>query len=278
MAQFMALSRHLHTEQHAWLMCRMTYWEVCLPSEKVTQWTLRPTSTDWYGQLSCQTAHPTHKCSDITNSYPKTPSPVGIPLLKTSIWLSWVLYHHHLCPLASLCSSCIGRGPSHICWLLLAGQGQAQDKCDINSNCWSHQRSYQFTHGGQWRLLPLTLTTQPAHYNDQKLKRIITAVKFFIISNINFINRSSSLLQSNQTTSGAHLASHSIGTRHSFHRANWPVNAAGHSTPARVNVQNKWSYTSTPFIRYRSMHRDYLNLHITFQNVVHTFFSTYCLQ
>jgi hypothetical protein len=26
------------------------------------------------------------------------------------------------------------------------------------------------------------------------------------------------------------------------------------------------------------MHRDYLNLHITFQNVVHTFFSTYCLQ
>lgn len=121
-----------------------------------------------------------------------------------SISLSRVLHHHHLCPLASLCSSFIrrGGGPSHICRLLLASQGYTQDKCDINSNCWSHQRSYYFTHGRQGRVLPFTLRTQPAHYNDQKLKGIIIAVKSFSISTINFSNRGFSLPPSNQTSSG----------------------------------------------------------------------------
>jgi len=45
------------------------------------------------------------------------------------------------------------------------------------------------------------LKTQPAHYNDQKLKGIIIAIKFFIICDSNFSNRSFSLLQSNETSS-----------------------------------------------------------------------------
>jgi hypothetical protein len=78
--------------------CRVTYRAECLHTEKVTHWTLRLTSTKWYGQLTFQMSRPTHKRNDIPNSCPKTPLPVALPLLKQSTTNFSYLLPYYDCP------------------------------------------------------------------------------------------------------------------------------------------------------------------------------------
>jgi hypothetical protein len=49
-----------------------------------------------------------------------------------------------------------------------------------------------------------------------------------------------------QTGSGAHPASYPVGTRGSFPSGKWPGCEADHSPPSSAEVNNAWSYTSTP--------------------------------
>lgn len=58
-----------------------------------------------------------------------------------------------------------------------------------------------------------------------------------------------SLLNNNQTGSRAHPASYPVGNGGSFPpRAKWPKRQAEHSHPANAEVNNEWTYTSTPLV------------------------------
>jgi hypothetical protein len=52
-----------------------------------------------------------------------------------------------------------------------------------------------------------------------------------------------------QNGSGAHPASYPMGTRGSFPGVKRPGPEVDHSPPSSAEVQNAWSYTSTPPIR-----------------------------
>jgi hypothetical protein len=72
-----------------------------------------------------------------------------------------------------------------------------------------------------------------------------------------------SLLRRIQTSSGVHPGSYSMGTRDSFPGGKVAGLEADHSPPPSTEVNNTWSYTSTPQCVFMAWclvkHRDYFN-------------------
>jgi hypothetical protein len=58
--------------------------------------------------------------------------------------------------------------------------------------------------------------------------------------------RDFSLLQNFQTDSGSHQDSYPMGTGRSFHKIKRSAREADHSPPYNAEVNNGWSYDSTP--------------------------------